>query len=96
MSALSGFGVSPELITSYRLLSFSPSWKGASIDKLLDEFFKDCFTLLTVMSNSFAISDAEGTRWCTCSRCIDALRILFISPILFRGKRTTRDCSAMA
>ena len=60
------------------------------------EFFKDCFTSSTVMSNSLAISSAEGTRSWACSKKAKVLLILLMEPILFNGKRTIRDCSANA
>src|SRR5690554_2085334 len=56
----------------------------------------DSLTSLTVMSNSFAISSAEGGRSLDCSNNAYILLILLIEPILFNGKRTIRDCSANA
>ena len=63
---------------------------------LRTEFFMDSFTSETVMSSSLAISSAEGTRSCACSKKAYVLFILLIEPILLSGNLTIRDCSASA
>ena len=42
------------------------------------------------------ISSAIGSRSSCCSSLAKVLLILLIAPILFKGKRTIRDCSANA
>ena len=53
-----GFGIDFYL----RYFKFSPSIRGASIETCLPEFLSDCFTSLTVISSSLAISSGEGGR----------------------------------
>src|SRR5690606_30597229 len=92
---LSGCGDSPERTTSYRVES-SPSFRGASIETCLPEIFMDCSTSVMDRSSSLAISSADGGRSCACSKYEKVRLILLIEPILFKGKRTTLDCSAKA
>ena len=66
------------------------------MDTWRPEFLCDSFTSDSLISKKVAISFAEGARSSSCSIEAYALFILFIEPILFKGNRTIRDCSAKA
>src|SRR5690606_572991 len=74
----------------------SPCTNGASIDTCLPELLNVSETLSTVVSKISANSSGEGSRSYSCSNLEKALLILLKDPTWFRGRRTIRDCSAIA
>src|SRR5690606_14227588 len=66
------------------------------MDTCLPELLSVSDTLSTVVSKMSANSSGEGSRSYSCSNLEKALLILLNEPTWFSGKRTIRDCSAIA
>src|SRR6185312_235862 len=69
---------------------------GASMDTWRPELLNVSDILSTVVSSMSASSSGDGSRSYSCSSFENALLILLSEPTWFNGKRTMRDCSAIA